>query len=109
MNILIVRPGAIGDTLLTLPVIQALRERYAPSSITLVGNEAVLPLARACSIVDEVYDYQETRWSYLFLTPSSRPARDMGLEAIMKRTQLAICWLRDPDGVVERNLRAAGI
>lgn len=109
MHILIIRPGAIGDTLLTLPVIQALREQYAPSSVTLVGNAAVLPLAHACGIVDEFYDYQEIRWSHLFLAQSSWLIRDVKLAMIVKRTQLAICWLRDPDGIVERNLRAAGI
>jgi ADP-heptose:LPS heptosyltransferase len=109
MHILIIRPGAIGDTLLTLPIIQALRVQYAPSSVTLVGNAAVLPLARACGVIDEFYDYQETRWSHLFLTERSGPMRDVGLDPILKGAQLAICWLRDPDGIVERNLRAAGI
>jgi heptosyltransferase III len=109
MHILIIRPGAIGDTLLTLPVIQALREQYASAHVTLVGNAAVLPLAHASGIVDEFYDYQEARWSHLFLTESSRPIRDARLDTLVKRTQLAICWLRDPDSIVERNLRAAGI
>ncbi len=109
MHVLIIRPAAIGDTLLTLPVIQALREQYDWAHVTLVGNAAVLPLAHACGIVDEVYDYQEARWSYLFLTESNRHMRDVGLDTLVKRTQLAICWLRDPDGIVERNLRVAGI
>ena len=107
--VLIIRPAAIGDTLLTLPVIQTLREQYAWAHVTLVGNAAVLPLARACGIVDEVYDYQEARWSYLFLTESHRRMRDVGLDTLTQRTQLAICWLRDPEGIVERNLRVAGI
>jgi heptosyltransferase III len=109
MHILIIRPGAIGDTLLTLPVIQSLREQYDASHITLVGNAAVLPLAHASGTVDEIYDYQEARWSRLFLTAGSGHSRDVKLDTILKRTQLAICWLRDPEGVVERNLRATGI
>jgi heptosyltransferase III len=109
MHILIIRPGAIGDTLLTLPVIQALRARYHSSHVTLVGNAAVLPLAHASGIVDEIYDYQEARWASLFLRESSGYTRDGRLDTIVKRTQLAICWLRDPEGIVERNLRLAGI
>jgi ADP-heptose:LPS heptosyltransferase len=109
MHILVIRPGAIGDTLLALPVIQALREQHNSSHITLVGNATVLPLARASGIVDEVYDYQEARWSYLFLAENNGCIRDVKLYAIVERTQLAICWLRDPDGIVERNLRTAGI
>ena len=113
MHILIIRPGAIGDTLLTLPVIQALREHYGPAAhITLVGNTTVLPLAHASGIVDEIHDYQETRWSHLFLTESSRSIRDGKpdtIDIILKRTQLAICWLHNPAGIVEQNLRRAGI
>src|SRR5215472_16223871 len=109
MHILVIRPGAIGDTLLTLPVIQTLREHYAASSVTLVGNATVLPLAHACGVVDEVYDFQETRWSYLFMTESGRLLQDRTLATIVNRTQLAICWLHDPDGIVERNLRVAGV
>src|SRR2546421_10266515 len=102
MYILIIRPGAIGDTLLTLPVIQVLREQYDSVHVTLVGNAAVLPLAYASGLVDEVYDYQEACWSYLFLAEGSWYMRHVKLDAIVKRTQLAICWLRDPDGIVER-------
>ncbi len=109
MYTLIIRPGAIGDTLLTLPVIQALREQYASDHITFVGNMAVLSLAYASGVVDEIYDYQEACWSHLFLAEGSGYIRDEKLATIVKRTQLAICWLRDPDGIVERNLRAAGI
>ena len=106
MQILIIRPGAIGDTLLTLPVIQALRTKYDQSHITLVGNAAVLPLAHASSIVDDIYDYQEVGWSSLFLTESRG---DVRLETMVQHTQLAICWLRDPTGIVARNLKQAGI
>lgn len=109
MYILVIRPGAIGDTLLTLPVLQALRDEYDSVHVTLVGNRAVLPLALASGIVDEVYDYEEARWSHLFLTTYSNRIRDEKMNVLIKRTQLAICWLSDPDGVVAKNLRLAGI
>jgi heptosyltransferase III len=109
MHILIIRPGAIGDTLVTLPVIQTLREQFNSVYITLVGNAAVLPLALAAGIVDEVHDYQETRWSQLFLSVNNKRVRDEKLSAILQHTRLAICWLSDPGGIVEHNLRAAGI
>jgi hypothetical protein len=109
MHILIIRPGAIGDTLLTLPVIQALREQYDANHITLVGNAAVLPLAQTSGTVDEIHDYQEARWSHLFIAEVNGHNQDARLDGILKRTQLAICWLRDPEGIVERNLKATGI
>ncbi len=106
MRILIVRPGAIGDTLLTLPVIQALKAGYEQPSITLVGNAAVLPLAAATGIVDHVSNYESSQWSELF---SRRGIITPSLQAQLQAVDLAICWLRDSDGIVANNLRKAGV
>src|SRR2546421_558052 len=105
MHILIIRPGAIGDTLLTFPVIQALKAQYIDSHVTFVGNSAVLPLALAHGIANEVFDYQDVRWAKLFLHTRDDPVQD----EVLRRSELAICWLRDPAGVVERNLLAIGV
>jgi len=104
MRILIIRPGAIGDTLLALPVIRALRVHYANPHITFVGNAVVLPLVLASGLVEEVSDYEDIRWSALFAA-----APLPGAMHCVPTIDLAICWLRDPDGMVERNLRAAGV
>ena len=108
MHILIIRPGAIGDTLLTFPIIKALRARHSDSHlhITLVGNAAVLPLALAFGLVEEVADYGHLRWSELF---SAEGIHAPELREELQETDLAICWLRDPDGLVEHNLRLAGV
>lgn len=105
MRMLILRPGAIGDTLLTFPVIQALREHYAASHVTLVGNAAVLPLARYAGIADEISNYEDARWSRLFLPPSSE---NHGPDRVLEQSAVAIAWLRDSEGTVEQNLHLAG-
>jgi heptosyltransferase III len=104
--ILIIRPGAIGDTLLTFPIIQALRAQFDDPRITFVGNATVLPLAMALGLVEEVDDYGDLRWSELF---SAEGIHTPELGKQLQQTELAICWLRDPDGRVEHNLRLAGI
>lgn len=106
MRILIIRPGAIGDTLLTLPVIQELRIQLGAEHITLVGNADVLPLAQASGIVDATSSYGLLRWSEVF---SPNGLRDSTTLTLLQQTDLAICWLRDTDGIVRRNLLAAGI
>jgi ADP-heptose:LPS heptosyltransferase len=106
MHILIVRPGAIGDTLLTLPVIQALKACYEQPSITLVGNAAVLPLASATGIIDHTSNYELSQWGELF---SNRGITTPALQAQLRTVDLAICWLRDSDGIVANNLRRAGV
>ena len=106
MHILIMRPGAIGDTLLTFPILDALRTLYVGCTITFVGNPAVLPLLRATGLADETFDYGSLLWSELFATSGIRSPE---LQGIMRSVDYAICWLRDPDGIVRHNLQAQGI
>lgn len=106
MNILIIRPGAIGDVLLTFPVLQGLRARYSSPHLTFVSNASVLPLAQASGLVDEVSDYQDRLWSELF---STKGIRTPALKDRLQTMDMAICWLRDAEGIIERNLRAVGI
>ncbi len=105
-NILVIRPGAIGDTLLTFPVLKALREFYKAPCITLVGNAQVLPLAQVSGVVEQAFDFQKIRWSELF---SSQGVRTASLRNLLAQTNLAICWMRDPEGFVEHNLKTLNI
>ncbi len=106
MNILVIRPGAIGDALLTFPTLHVLRSKYAAKHLTFVSNATVLPLAQAWELAHRVADFAETRWSELFSTTSIRNA---GLRQLLAATDMAICWLGDPDHYVETNLRDAGV
>lgn len=106
MHILIVRPGAIGDTLLTFPVLQVLRSHYPDPQIIFVGNAAVLSLALSAGLVEEISDYEDPQWSQLFSTVGiTLPT----LRKRLRQTDLAICWLGDPDGRVEQNVLLAGV
>src|SRR5262249_858084 len=106
MHILIIRPGAIGDTLLTFPIIQALKACYQPARVTLVGNPAVLPLAQAWHVADDLAAYRDAHSSDLFSTAGICSPT---VRRLLQRTAMTICWLRDADGVVKRNLLAAGM
>jgi heptosyltransferase-3 len=105
-GILVIRPGAIGDALLTFPVLKALREHYAGMPITLVSNAQVLPLALAFGVAEQTFDFQDIHWSELFSTTG---IRNSSLLALLKQTDLAICWMRDTDGIVKRNLSLSGV
>jgi ADP-heptose:LPS heptosyltransferase len=107
MQTLIIRPGAIGDTLLTLPVLTYLRTQLGTTPLTFVGNSRVLPILQAFGMSEASMDYEDPRWSQLFLTPRQQHAPDFF--AYLHTFTLAICWLRDSEGCVRQNLRAAGI
>lgn len=106
MHILVIRPGAIGDALLAFPTLHALRARYEAKRITFVSNASVLPLAQAWKVADEVSDFQQTQWSELF---STMGIHNIALRELLASTDMAICWLNDPDHLVEGNLRQVGI
>ena len=51
-NITVIRGGAIGDFVLTLPAIDALRRAFPERRLRLIGRPSILALARAESIID---------------------------------------------------------
>src|SRR5579863_7265764 len=113
MRILVLRPGAIGDSLLAFPLLRALRTHIIDAHITFVSNPSTLQLALDNGMADEVSDYGDPLWSQLFLESS----RDRGgevegrerLHQCLQDIECAICWLTDIDGIVERNLQAEGV
>jgi ADP-heptose:LPS heptosyltransferase len=105
-GILVIRPGAIGDALLTFPVLKALGEHFDGTRLTLVSNAQALPLALAFGVAEQAFDFQDLQWSELF---SSSGIRTSSMRDLLEQTDLAICWLRDPDGIIEHNLKMSGI
>jgi ADP-heptose:LPS heptosyltransferase len=105
-GILVIRPGAIGDALLTFPVLKALKEYYFVVHISLVSNAQVLPLAIASDVAEKVFDFQDIHWSELFSTTGICTTF---LRDLLEQIDLAICWLHDPDGIVGCNLRNVGV
>ena len=54
IRFLILRGGAIGDFILTLPAIAAVRERWPDAYIELIGYPHIANLALAAGLVDHV-------------------------------------------------------
>lgn len=78
LGILVVRGGAIGDFVLTLPVLSALRRRFPGTRLTIVGRPGIAELARVGGLADEILSV-ETRGLAGFLVrdgdldPASSP------------------------------------
>lgn len=103
-NIVVIRPDAIGDSLVTFPILVALREKYAPSHITFIGNAAAMQLAKDWGIADEVYGYDK-QWTEVF---SPLDIHLPGLTEMFQQTDLAISFALDTD-LAKQNLLAAGV
>jgi ADP-heptose:LPS heptosyltransferase len=65
-KILVLRGGALGDFIVTLPALAALRRRWPAAGIELIGNATAARLATARSLVDRAHSQHDRRWSALF-------------------------------------------
>lgn len=65
-RILVLRGGALGDGIVTLPALHALRTRWPDARIELVGHAAVGGLAIAHGIIDRVESQHATPWHLLY-------------------------------------------
>jgi len=58
-QILVIRGGALGDGLLTLPALAALRTRWPQAGITLIGPRTLLPFASASRLADRILPIED--------------------------------------------------
>lgn len=65
-RILVLRGGALGDFIVTLPALAALRKRWPEARIELAGNATAAQLALHRGLVDAVQSQHEARWGALF-------------------------------------------
>ncbi len=101
-RILVLRAGAIGDFILTLPALRAVRTRFPSHRLVLAARADVLPLVHG-TLADEVVAFDDERLAPLFAAGASLrgPIRDL-LGAI----DLAVLWLPDRSArILAANLR----
>lgn len=100
-KILVIRGGAIGDFILTLPVLSALRDRFPKSTIAVMGYPHIVQLAQLGSLADEIKSI-ESRELAPFFAPNARlpeeTTRFFGSAAVI------ISYLYDPDEIFQDNV-----
>ena len=93
----VMRAGALGDFVLTLPVIQTLRSAFPDASLMLLAHPPYATLARP----EEQIDLHSARLAPLF---SESCHLDQELTRRLRRLELLIAYSTDRSGIVERNL-----
>jgi ADP-heptose:LPS heptosyltransferase len=104
-RLLVIHPGALGDTLLALPVLAGLKRRHAPATLDLIGHPSLVEVLPGRSVVDRMrsIDGPEVRCLY-----GDRHDMPSALRAYLGRFDVAVAWLADQDGDLRHALRALG-
>ncbi len=97
-KILVLRGGALGDFIVTLPALALLRTRWPAARIELVGNFTAAALAVDAGLIDHVHSQHDARWSTLY---ASAPLPS-DLSAELTQFDLVINFWPDPDGDLAR-------
>lgn len=95
---LVLRGGALGDFIVTLPALDLLRQRWPAARIELIGNATAAAVARPRGLLDAVHSQHEGRWRALYGTaPLPRPLADW-----LASFDLVVNYWPDPDGELRR-------
>ena len=104
-RILVIRGGAIGDFILTLPAIRLLRENFPDAHIEILGYQHIISLAEGRYYAAATRSIEYAAMAGFFI-PHSELAPDL-VEYFASFHQI-ITYLFDPEGFFESNLRGAG-
>lgn len=104
MQILVLRGGALGDFLVTLPALHLLRTHWPSARIELAGNARAAELAILSGLLDAAHSQHEGRWSALFSeAPLPRP-----FSAWLDRFDLVVSYWPDVDGALRQHFAHRG-
>ncbi len=104
-RILVIRGGALGDFILTLPVLKALRDAHPLAHIEILGYAHIAALADNRFYANAVRSIEYGGLSRFFARGSELPA---DLTEYFSGFDLIISFLFDPDLIFQTNLERAG-
>ncbi len=101
-RILVVRGGALGDFVLTLPVLAALRGQFPDNELHVLGYPQYATLARLGGLADGVHAIEARALAGFF---GRNTSLDPGTSAFFAGFDLVVSYLYDPDQIFEENVR----
>jgi heptosyltransferase III len=105
-RILVIRGGAIGDFILTLPAIKLLRDGFPASHLEILGYKHIVALAKMSGYVDATRSIEYGPLSSFF-SRDSELAPD--LMDYFGSFEQVISYLFDPEQTFSNNLKRAGV
>ena len=105
-RLVVAHPGALGDTLLALPALAALKRRYEPATLDLIGHPSLVDILPGRSVVDHVRSIDGPEFHSLF--EDSLTWRS-DVKAFFSSFDVAVVWITDPEEQVKNTLTALGV
>lgn len=105
-RVLVIRGGAIGDFILTLPVLRLLRETIPGCHLEVLGYPAIAELARTAGLADSIRSLEHRTIAPLF---AKTAPIDEALAEHLRSFNLVVTFLYDPDGHFRASLERIGI
>lgn len=100
-KILVIRGGAIGDFILTLPAIAALRRQFPRAHLEVLGYTHIVQLAIAGGLVDRVQSIEARALAGFFARNGDL---DPDLSDYFSEFDLIVSYLFDPDEIFKTNV-----
>ncbi|MFN2475922.1 MAG: glycosyltransferase family 9 protein [Chthoniobacterales bacterium] len=105
-RILVIRGGAIGDFVLTLPAIHLLRDAFPDAPLEILGYKHIVALAEDRCYANASRSIEYAALASFFARASDLPA---DLADYFHSFDLIVSYLFDPDQIFERNLARCGV
>jgi len=100
-KILVIRGGAIGDFILTVPAIAALRRQFPETHIEILGYPHIAKLALEANLVDEVKSIEAGALAGFF---ARNGTLSVELMKYFSQFNIIISYLYDPDLIFQNNV-----
>ena len=100
-KILVIRGGAIGDFILTLPALVALRQQLPDARLEVLGYPHIAQLALAGGLADDMKSIEARALASFFAADGQL---DEGLASYFAGFALIISYLYDPDEIFQSNV-----
>lgn len=105
-RVLVIRGGAIGDFILTLPALRLLRDTIAGCHLEVIGYPGIAALAQAASLADTVRSLEHRTMAPLF---AKNAPIDEALAQHLRSFNMVVSFLYDPDGLFRASLERVGV
>lgn len=105
-RILVIRGGAIGDFVLTLPAVKLLRDAFPQAHIEILGHQHIIALADRRFYADAIRSIESGPLATFFARDAALPVE---LTEYCGSFDVILSYLFDPDGTFHNNLKRCGI